>query len=129
MIARAEQAGGAGGAIGGRVVNVASISAYTGHPDLWYGASKAALVNITKSLGSYLGRHRVLVNAVAPGPTQTAMFDALPKSRRDATVQRAYSGRAGTAAEVAEVVLWLGTVSPEYINGSTVDIENGFHPR
>ncbi len=51
----------------GRIVNVGSVAAFTGHPDLWYGASKAALLNITKSYAGYLGADGVLVNAVAPG--------------------------------------------------------------
>ncbi len=58
------------------------MAAFTGHPDLWYGASKAALLNITKSYAGYLGREGVLVNAVAPGPTLTAIYDRLPQSRR-----------------------------------------------
>lgn len=53
--------------IGGRIVNVASVSAYTGHPDLWYGASKAALLNITKTFASLLGKNHVVVNAVVRG--------------------------------------------------------------
>ena len=57
----------------GRIVNVGSVAAFTGHPDLWYGASKAALLHVTKSFAGWLGPHGVLVNAVAPGPTQTDM--------------------------------------------------------
>ena len=125
MIKRAEAKEG----VGGRVVNVASVSAFTGHPDLWYGASKAALANTTKSLASQLGRHRVLVNCVAPGLTRTRMFDALPQTRKDAMSQLAYSGRAAEPAEIADVVVWLGSESPEYVNGTVVDANNGFHPR
>ena len=45
----------------GRIVNVGSVAAFTGHPDLWYGASKAALLNVTKSFAGWLGPHGVLV--------------------------------------------------------------------
>jgi 3-oxoacyl-[acyl-carrier protein] reductase len=38
----------------GRIVDVGSVAAFTGHPDLWYGASKAALLNVTKSYATYL---------------------------------------------------------------------------
>ena len=113
----------------GRIVNVASVAAFTGHPDLWYGASKAALVNITKSYAGYLGGNGVLVNAVAPGPTQTAMYDQLPQSRKDGVMRSVYSGRVCTPEEVASAVLWLGSACPEYVNGTTLDVNNGSYPR
>jgi 3-oxoacyl-[acyl-carrier protein] reductase len=49
----------------GRIVSVASIAAHLGHPDLWYGITKAGLLNLTKSWAGLLGPHGVLVNAVA----------------------------------------------------------------
>lgn len=115
--------------IGGRIVNVASVSAYTGHPDLWYGASKAALLNITKSFASLLGKSHVVVNAVAPGPTLTDMYESLPQSRKDMVMRSVYSGRPALPDEVAQSVMYLGTESPEYINGTTLDVNNGSYPR
>ena len=113
----------------GRIVNVASVAAFTGHPDLWYGASKAALVNITKSYAGYLGRDGVLVNAVAPGPTLTDMYERLPQSRKDAVMRAVYSGRPCSPAEVAQAIFWLGTSSPDYLSGATLDVNNGSYPR
>ncbi len=113
----------------GRIVNVGSVAAFTGHPDLWYGASKAALLNITKSYAGWLGRHGVLVNAVAPGPTQTAMYEQLPASRKEGVMRAVYSGRVCTPREVAQAILWLGSASPEYLNGTTLDVNNGSYPR
>ncbi|MBV8031903.1 MAG: SDR family oxidoreductase [Betaproteobacteria bacterium] len=113
----------------GRVVNVGSVAAFTGHPDLWYGASKAALLNITKSYAAHLGPHGVLVNAVAPGPTRTAMYEQLPQSRKDAVMRSVYSGRPCEPEEVAQVVLWLGSSSPAYLSGAVVDVNNGSYPR
>lgn len=114
---------------GGRIVNVASVAAFTGHPDLWYGATKAALLNITKSYAGYLGADHVLVNAVAPGPTLTGMYEQLPQSRKDAVMRSVYAGRPCSAAEVAQAVLWLGTDSPAYLSGATIDVNNGSYPR
>ncbi len=113
----------------GRVVNVSSVSAFTGHPDLWYGITKAGLLNLTKSWARALGPHGVLVNAVAPGPTETRMYDQLPQSRRDDVMRSVYAGRVCKPREVAEAIFWLGSLCPEYINGSTLDVNSGSYPR
>lgn len=113
----------------GRIVSVGSVAAFTGHPDLWYGATKAALLNITKSYASQLGRDGILVNAVAPGPTHSAMFEQLPQSRKVAVMQSVHAGRACTPEEVAKVILWLGSASPDYVSGTTVDVNSGAYPR
>ena len=113
----------------GRIVNVGSVAAFTGHPDLWYGISKAGILNLTKAWARELGPHGVLVNAVAPGPTQTAMYDQLPQSRKDGVMKSVYSGRVCTPAEVAAAILWLGSACPEYVNGTTLDVNDGSYPR
>lgn len=113
----------------GRIVNVGSVAAFTGHPDLWYGITKAGILNLTKAWAKELGPHGVLVNAVAPGPTQTAMYDQLPQSRKDGVLKSVYSGRACRPEEVAAAILWLGTTCPEYVNGTTLDVNNGSYPR
>lgn len=113
----------------GRIVNVGSVAAFTGHPDLWYGISKAGILNLTKAWARELGPHGVLVNAVAPGPTQTAMYEQLPQSRKDGVMKSVYSGRVCTPEEVAAAILWLGTSCPEYLNGTTLDVNNGSYPR
>ena len=113
----------------GRVVNVASVSAFTGHPDLWYGITKAGLLNLTKSWARELGPHGVLVNAIAPGPTLTAMYDQLPQSRKDGVMGSVYSGRPCQPEEVAAAILWLGSECPQYVNGTTLDVNDGSYPR
>lgn len=113
----------------GRIVNVGSVAAFTGHPDLWYGITKAGILNLTKSWAKELGPHGVLVNAVAPGPTQTAMYDQLPASRKDGVMKSVYSGRVCRPEEVAAAIVWLGTACPEYVNGTTLDVNNGSYPR
>lgn len=114
---------------GGRIVNVGSVAAFTGHPDLWYGITKAGLLNLTKSWATQLGPHGVLVNAVAPGPTHTDMYEQLPQARKDMVTRSVYSARAARPDEVAATILWLGSASPEYVNGITLDCNNGSYPR
>jgi NAD(P)-dependent dehydrogenase (short-subunit alcohol dehydrogenase family) len=113
----------------GRIVNVSSVAAFTGHPDLWYGITKAGLLNLTKSWARALGSHGILVNAVAPGPTETHMYEQLPQSRRDDVMRSVYARRACKPEEVAAAVFWLGSNCPEYVNGSTLDVNNGSYPR
>jgi 3-oxoacyl-[acyl-carrier protein] reductase len=113
----------------GRIVNVSSVAAFTGHPDLWYGITKAGILNLTKSWARALGSHGIFVNAVAPGPTETHMYGQLPQSRRDDVMRAVYSGRVCQPQEVAEAIFWLGSSSPEYINGSTLDVNSGSYPR
>ena len=113
----------------GRIVNLGSVAAFTGHPDLWYGATKAALLNITKSYAGALGRDGILVNAVAPGPTSGAMYEQLPQSRKDAVMRSVHAGRVCSPEEVAKVILWLGSASPDYVSGTTVDVNSGSYPR
>jgi len=113
----------------GRIVNVGSVAAFTGHPDLWYGITKAGILNLTKAWAKELGPHGVLVNAVAPGPTQTAMYDQLPQSRKDGVMRSVHSGRVCRPEEVAAAIVWLGSASPAYVNGTTLDVNDGSYPR
>jgi 3-oxoacyl-[acyl-carrier protein] reductase len=113
----------------GRIVNNASIAGQIGHPDIWYGITKAGLINMTKSFAKLLGPHGVVVNAVAPGPVATDMLATIPGSRKKAVREVVYTGRFAEPEEVAETMFWLATDCPEYINGTCVDINNGAFPR
>ena len=113
----------------GRIINVGSVSAFTGHPDLWYGATKAAIINITKTYSSQFSKFGVLFNAVAPGPTKTDMYNKLPLSRKRSVMQNVYLKRPCKASEVAKTIFWLGSSSPDYICGSTIDVNCGSYPR
>jgi len=107
-----------------RVVNNASIAGQIGHPDVWYGVTKAGLINATKSFAKIFAG-KVIINAVAPSPFETDMLDTIPLERREAFLKTVVTGRFATADEVAETMFWLATTSPEYINGTTIDINNG----
>ena len=113
----------------GRIINIASVAAFTGHPDLWYGVSKAGILNLTKAYAKFLGKDGILINAVAPGPTRTDMYEQLPQSRKDGVMASVYSGRVCEPYDVAKTIFWLGTDSPSYVNGATIDVNNGSYPR
>ncbi len=113
----------------GRIVNVASVAGQIGHPDVWYGVSKAGIINATKSFAKLLAPKGILVNAVAPGPTLTDMMNVIPEARKTAMKANTYTQRFATADEIARTIFWLSTDSPEYINGFCIDLNNGAFPR
>jgi len=113
---------------GSRIVNNASIAGQIGHPDIWYGMSKAALINATKSF-SKIFEGNIIVNAVAPSPVETDMLSIIPLVRRKAFLANTIEKRFAKAIEIADTMVWLATVSPKYINGTCIDINNGSFAR
>ncbi|XOF35407.1 MAG: SDR family NAD(P)-dependent oxidoreductase [Candidatus Electrothrix sp. YB6] len=112
----------------GRIVNNASIAGEIGHPDIWYGITKAGLINATKSFAKILGAKGIVINAVAPGPVETDMLNVIPEDRKNAIKSTVYTGRFAKPEEVAKTIVWLATECPEYINGTCIDINNGAYP-
>jgi 3-oxoacyl-[acyl-carrier protein] reductase len=114
----------------GRIVNVASRAAHRGELAFAdYGASKAALVNLTKSIARGCARDGIVAFAVAPGFIETDMAaDALA---RDGEVIRAEipSGRVGTAGDVASVVAFLASGAADYATGTTIDVNGASYVR
>ena len=113
----------------GRIVNNASIAGQIGHPDIWYGISKAGLINATKSYARLLGGHGIVINAVCAGPVETDMMNQIPETRKETMLKSTYLGRFAEPKEMAETILWLATESPSYINGTCIDLNNGAFPR
>ncbi len=113
----------------GRIVNNASIAGEIGHPDVWYGITKAGLINVTKSFAKILGPKGIVVNAVAAGPVETDMLHVIPEDRKKAVKAAVYLGRFARPDEVAKAMVWLATDCPEYINGICMEINNGAFPR
>lgn len=114
---------------GGRIVNNASIAGEIGHPDIWYGITKAGLINATKSFAKLLGSKGIVINAVAAGPVETDLLKKIPEERKQALKNTVYTNRFARPEEVAKTIIWLATESPEYINGTCIDINNGAFPR
>ena len=114
---------------GGRIVSMGSIAGEIGHPDIWYGISKAGIVNAMRSLARTFGSRGVVANAVAPGPVETEMMKIIPQDRKNRLKAATISQRFCSAEEVAEAVCWLATNSPAYINGEVIDMNNGTNYR
>ena len=109
----------------GRIINLASVAAYSAHTDLWYGVTKAGVVSFTRSYASYLGPHGIQVNAVAPGPVETDLLKRAQPERIEALMKQVYTRRTGRPEEVAEAIRWLALDAPVIINGAVLDITDG----
>lgn len=108
----------------GRVINVSSIAALTGNPgQVNYSAAKGALNSATKSLAREVASRGITVNAVAPGIIDTPMsrsaFDAAEIARL------VPMKRAGSPAEVADLIGFLASPAAAYITGQIVSINGG----
>ena len=110
---------------GGVIVNVSSASARLGAPNLWmdYAASKGAIDTLTIGLAAEVADEGIRVNAVRPGLIDTDIHAASGMPDR---VQRGAKfipmKRAGTAAEVAEAILWLASPASSYVSGAILDV-------
>jgi NAD(P)-dependent dehydrogenase (short-subunit alcohol dehydrogenase family) len=113
---------------GGAVVNITSISGLRASTlRVAYGTSKAALDHLTKQQAAELGNVGIRVNAVAPGPVDTAMA----RQVHTADIRAGYHdaiplNRYGTEQEIAEVVVFLCSDAASYINGQTLAVDGGF---
>lgn len=111
---------------GGRIINVASQASVAGNPDIWYGMTKAALVNFTRSMAGHLGKNGIVINAVSPGPVDTEMVSGSPYGERFEKIRRrTYLGRFAKTSEIAQLIYILAKIMPEYYNGENIIINNG----
>ena len=117
----------AGGGRGGSIVNVSSRAAVLGGPTEWvgYAASKGAIDSMTVGLSKELAPVGIRVNAVRPGLIRTDIHDAAPPGRLERLVPGVPLGRAGTAEEVAEAIVWLASDAASYVTGSFIEVSGG----
>jgi meso-butanediol dehydrogenase / (S,S)-butanediol dehydrogenase / diacetyl reductase len=113
---------------GGAVVNITSISGLRASSlRVAYGTSKAALDHLTRQQAAELGNLGIRVNAVAPGPVDTAMAKKVHTPDIRADYHDAIPlNRYGTQDEIAAVVAFLCSDAASYVNGQTLAVDGGF---
>jgi 3-oxoacyl-[acyl-carrier protein] reductase len=111
---------------GGRIVNVASIAAFTGYSGLSvYAASKSAMIGFTRSLAREVGRLGVNVNAVAPGFIETEMTQGVDDERRQQIARRSALRRLPCVADVAGSIEFLLGDKARNITGTVLTVDAG----
>lgn len=110
----------------GSIINIASIIASTGFSGLSvYGASKAALVGLTKSLAREVGRLGISINAIAPGFLPTSMTSTLNGEKLEKIRRRSALRTLACVDDIASVVLLLLSDARKSISGSVFTIDAG----
>jgi len=112
----------------GSIINVASVAGLVGSPlQGVYGATKAAIISMTKTLAVELGPSRIRVNAIAPGFIDTRLASAILKNDEllKVVLGRTPLGRYGTPDEIAGGALYLASDAASFLTGHTLVIDGG----
>jgi NAD(P)-dependent dehydrogenase (short-subunit alcohol dehydrogenase family) len=111
----------------GAIINMASIGGSRAFPNIiGYGASKAAVIHMTKMVAQEYGKIRI--NAVLPGAINTAMLDRVKrdwKATEEQLVAPYPMKRVGQPSEVANLVLWLASDAASYVSGGEFSVDGG----
>ena len=90
-----------------------------------YGAAKAGLMGMTKSLAREIGSRGITVNCVAPGFIDTDMTSGLPEEHKAHLLAQIPLGRLGSSQEVADACLYLASDAGAYVSGTTLHVNGG----
>ena len=114
----------------GRIVNMSSVSAHTGAGTAAvsksaYCAAKAGILGLTRGLAKELAPH-VTVNAICPGLIATDLTSGMIAREGEAALLRSIPlARLGTPDDIAQVVVFLATVTPCFMTGEVIDVDGG----
>ncbi|PWT74552.1 MAG: 3-oxoacyl-ACP reductase [Proteobacteria bacterium] len=110
----------------GRIVNIASLAGKNGTPNFSaYGASKAAVIALTKALGRELADTEILVNAVCPSAADTDILKQFTPEKVKWMVEQVPKGRFVRPDEIAAMVAWLASDECSFSTGQLFDISGG----
>jgi NAD(P)-dependent dehydrogenase (short-subunit alcohol dehydrogenase family) len=113
----------------GRIINIASLTTFVGFRDVAaYGASKAAVGSLTKTLAVELAQHGITVNAIAPGVFPTDLNKELinKTDRGRELLLRTPMKRFGDTAEIAGAAVYLASDAASFVTGEILAVDGGF---
>lgn len=113
----------------GRIISIASIAGQIGHPDIWYGISKAGLINGMRSLARSHAQHNIQTFSLAPGPVETQMMQKIPVERQKRLKEATLNQQFCQAQEIADTAFWLAHAAPSCLSGEVFDLNNGVNCR
>lgn len=119
---------------GGSIINMSSVaSSVIGVPNRFvYGASKGAVIGLTRSVAADFGGKGIRCNAIAPGTVETPSLDERMRAQPDyeaaraAFIARQPMGRIGKPEEIAELVVYLASDAAAFMSGSVITIDGGW---
>ena len=111
---------------GGKIVFVASDAGRVGSlGETPYAAAKGGIIGFTKSLAREGARHKITVNCVCPGPTDTPLFHANPERMRDALLRAIPFRRLATPDDIAGAILYFAGPTSDYVTGQILSVSGG----
>lgn len=111
---------------GGAILNASSVvGLYGNFGQTNYVATKAGVIAMTRTWARELGKHRIRVNAVAPGFIATEMVRAMPEKVIASMVEHTPLGRMGTPEEVANAYAWLASDEAAFVTGAVLSVDGG----
>jgi 2-hydroxycyclohexanecarboxyl-CoA dehydrogenase len=111
---------------GGKIVFVASDAGRVGSlGETPYAAAKGGIIGFTKSLAREGARHKITVNCVCPGPTDTPLFHANPERMRDALLRAIPMRRLAKPEDIAGAILYFVGPSSDYVTGQILSVSGG----
>lgn len=113
----------------GRIVNVASITGKAGDNTtvFAYGASKGAVISLTRSVARQLGPFGVTCNAIAPHAVMTGLMSYWDEAKKQEIASKIPVRRLGTEQDMSHLMCFLASEESGYINGETVNINGGYY--
>ena len=114
---------------GGKIVNIASLLSFQGGITVpAYAASKGGVAQLTKALANEWAKHRINVNAIAPGYMRTVNTAALQadETRNRQILERTPAGRWGEPEDVAGAAVFLSSSASDYVNGHVLVVDGGW---
>jgi 3-oxoacyl-[acyl-carrier protein] reductase len=109
---------------GGKIINFSSVAGKMGGVSgVHYAASKAGVIGLTMALSTEFAKKNICVNAIAPGPIRTEMFESFPPATQKYMADLTHVGRVGEPREIAHAVIFL--LENDFITGETINMSAG----